>query len=99
MFREGNYLLNFRQLLNLFVVDMYLKVESERMLYLQLNQEKLRSEEYVHLRDALLYDGHVENMGKKVILPSSYTGENIILQKDVNTRIFKNNFKFFIRES
>lgn len=75
MSRDDNYLLKFRQLLNIFVVDMYVKVEAERMLYLKLNQKKLRAEEYVHLRDALLHDEDTENMGQLVILPSSYTGE------------------------
>ena len=41
-----------RQLFHQFVVDMYAKIESERLLYIRLNQTKLRSEQYIHLRDS-----------------------------------------------
>ncbi|KAK2704433.1 hypothetical protein QYM36_016732 [Artemia franciscana] len=34
---------------------MYAKIESERLLYIRLNQTKLRSE-YIHLRDAVIND-------------------------------------------
>lgn len=75
MVRENNYLLQFGQLLNVYIVDMYAKIESERLLYIRFNQEKLRVEEYVHLRDAYLDEkSNVEDVGKMVILPSSFTG-------------------------
>ncbi|EDW78488.2 uncharacterized protein Dwil_GK16159 [Drosophila willistoni] len=32
---------------------MYVKIESERLRYLRFNQQKLRAEEYIHLRDAI----------------------------------------------
>jgi len=73
MLRDGNYLLLARDLLNQFIVDMYAKIEAERLLFCRLNQKKLRAEQYCHLKDALNND-HVDNIGNLVILPSSHTG-------------------------
>lgn len=39
-------------------VDMYEKVENERLTFIRLSQAKLRSEEYIHLRDAINADGN-----------------------------------------
>ena len=44
------------------------------MLYICLNQTKLRSEQYIHLRDAVVNDGNTTNVGRLTILPSSYAG-------------------------
>lgn len=76
MSREGedNHILKCRQLFHQYIVDMYAKIESERLLYIRLNQSKLRSEQYIHLQDAILNDGDVNQLGKLVILPSSVTG-------------------------
>lgn len=71
---DYNHIVNCRQLFQQFVVDMYVKIESERLLYVRLNQRKLRVEEYVHLRDAVANDGNVDSLGTLVILPSSFTG-------------------------
>ncbi|GFX66189.1 helitron_like_N domain-containing protein [Trichonephila clavipes] len=53
---------------------MYAKMESEGLLYILLNQVKLRSEEYIHLRDAVVNDANLSELGKMVILPSTFTG-------------------------
>uniref|UniRef100_A0A182EZY9 Helitron_like_N domain-containing protein n=2 Tax=Onchocerca ochengi TaxID=42157 RepID=A0A182EZY9_ONCOC len=53
---------------------MYAKIETERLLFIRLNQTKLRSEEYIHLRDAVVNDGNTTNIGRLTILPSSYAG-------------------------
>ncbi|XP_073986276.1 uncharacterized protein [Rhodnius prolixus] len=53
---------------------MYAKIESVRLLYMRLNQVKLRSEEYIHLRDAVVNDGNLSELEKMVILPSTFTG-------------------------
>ena len=53
---------------------MYAKIESERLLFIRLNQTKLRSEQYIHLRDAVVNDGNTTNVGRLTILPSSYAG-------------------------
>lgn len=52
-----NTIFLYRQLLNQFIVYMYAKIESERLLYIKLIQKKLRAEQYVHLRDAVANDG------------------------------------------
>ncbi|XP_046965797.1 uncharacterized protein LOC124534146 [Vanessa cardui] len=76
MIRENdfNIVSRCRQLANQFYVDMYVKVESERLRYISLNQTKLRAENYIHLQDAVANDGNVNpnNFGKMVILPSSF---------------------------
>ncbi|XP_069968827.1 uncharacterized protein [Bactrocera oleae] len=57
---------------------MYVKIESERLRYIKFNQTKLRAEEYIHLRDAVIgnldatYD--INNIGSAYILPSSFIG-------------------------
>ncbi|MGD0510892.1 MAG: flagellar filament capping protein FliD, partial [Candidatus Micrarchaeaceae archaeon] len=76
MIREGdfNHLLRCGPLFHQLIVDMYAKIESERLRYFSLNQKKLRVEEYVHLRDAMANEGNANNVGKLTILPSSFTG-------------------------
>ena len=76
MVRTGsdNHILRCRQLFHQFVVDMYAKIESERLLFVRLNQKKLRVDEYIHLRDAIVNDGNADNIGRLVILPSTFTG-------------------------
>ncbi|XP_075449145.1 uncharacterized protein LOC142490614 [Ascaphus truei] len=69
-----NHILHCRQLFHQFIVDMYAKIESERLLYIRLHQKKLRVDQYIHLRDAVGNDGNVENIGKMFILPATFTG-------------------------
>ena len=44
------------------------------MLFIRLNKTKLCSEQYIHLRDAVVNDSNTTNIGRLTILPSSYTG-------------------------
>ncbi|XP_043865136.1 uncharacterized protein LOC122757337 [Drosophila mojavensis] len=76
MIRENsdNYLLRFRRLFQQYCVEMYVKIETERLTFIRLNQAKLRSKEYIHLRDAIITDGDSENVGRLTILPATYTG-------------------------
>jgi hypothetical protein len=71
-----NRMLKCRQLFHQFIVDMYAKIETERLLYIRLNQTKMRSEEYIHLRDAVVNDDNVNpnELEKIVILPTTFTG-------------------------
>jgi hypothetical protein len=69
-----NYLLRCKQLLNMFIVDMYAKIETERLNYIKHHQKQLRAEEYIDLRDHVANDGDITNVGQLVILPSSFTG-------------------------
>ncbi|GBP62999.1 ATP-dependent DNA helicase PIF1 [Eumeta japonica] len=67
-------LIYFHGLFSQFIVDMYAKIETERLIYIRTNQTRLRAEDYVHLRDAMQQDNNVENVGRLVILPSSFIG-------------------------
>ncbi|XP_017469499.1 PREDICTED: uncharacterized protein LOC108361401, partial [Rhagoletis zephyria] len=71
---EDNVILKCRRLFQQFAVDMYVKVETEHLAFIRFNQAKLRSEDYIHLRDAIHSDGNVQNIGRLTILPSSYIG-------------------------
>ncbi|CAM4842651.1 unnamed protein product [Rotaria magnacalcarata] len=75
MMRTGavNHILRCRQLFHQFIVDMYTKIESERLWFIRLNQNKLRVDEYIHLRDAIANDGNTDNLDQLVILPSTFT--------------------------
>ncbi|CAB3235853.1 unnamed protein product [Arctia plantaginis] len=66
----------FKGLFNQYCVDMAAKMISERLDFIKRNQKKLRAEEYIHLRDAVVNDGNIDgsNIGQHVILPSSFTG-------------------------
>lgn len=71
---EENHILKCRRLCHKYVVDMYVKIETERLTFIRLNQAKLRSEEYIHLRDAIHSEGNAENVGRMTILPATYIG-------------------------
>lgn len=71
---EDNHILKCRKLFHQYVVDMYVKIETERLTFIRLNQRKLRSEEYIHLRDALNADRDANNVGRLTILPATYVG-------------------------
>lgn len=71
---EDNHILKCRRLFHQYAVDMYVKVETERLTFIRLNQAKLRSEEYIHLRDAINADGNAHNVGRMTILPATYVG-------------------------
>lgn len=71
---EDNHILKCRRLYHKYIVDMYVKIETERLTFIRLNQTKLRSEEYIHLRDAINTDGNAQNVGRMTILPATYIG-------------------------
>lgn len=71
---EYNHLHNYKQLFNQYLVDIYAKIETERRIFIQTNQKKLRVENYIHLQDAIHQNENVEDLGQLVILPSSFTG-------------------------
>lgn len=73
--QEDNFILRCGKLTHQYTVDMYAKVETERLNYLRFHQAQLRSEEYIHLRDAVVIDGNAtNNVGRLTILPSTYIG-------------------------
>lgn len=73
-----NHILKCRYLYHQFIVDMYVKMESERLRFIRFNQSRLRAEEFIHLRDAINsphdQNVNVNDIGSMVILPSSYVG-------------------------
>ncbi|XP_055918607.1 uncharacterized protein LOC129950708 [Eupeodes corollae] len=71
-----NALHYYKDLFNQYCVDMMAKMISERLNFVYRNQQKLRADDYIHLRDALNQDARViaANIGQHVILPSSFTG-------------------------
>lgn len=71
---QANYILKCGKLFHQFIVDSYAKIESERLLFIRLNQKQLRAESYIHLRDAITNEGNVADIGQTVILPASYMG-------------------------
>jgi hypothetical protein len=72
--QEDNFILRCGKLFHQYAVYMYAKIESERLNYLRFNQAALRSEEYIHLQDAIVNDGDVNNIGRLKILPATYIG-------------------------
>lgn len=71
-----NHILNCRQLFHQYIVDMYAKIETERILYIRHHQSKLRADDYIHLRDALHQQNDINPnaLGQAVILPATFTG-------------------------
>ena len=58
-----------------YIVDMAVKVESERLAFLRAKQKQLRAENYSIFADAVLQDdANPQNIGQKVILPSTFIG-------------------------
>lgn len=54
---EDNHILKYRRLYHKYIVVKYIvKIKTERLTFIRLNQTKLRSEEYIHLRDAINND-------------------------------------------
>ncbi|GFV53041.1 helitron_like_N domain-containing protein [Trichonephila clavipes] len=76
---ENNPILQCRQLFHQYKVDRYAKIKAERLIFFRLNQTRLRSEECVHLRDAVVHDGNTTNVRKLTILLSSYTVHDICM--------------------
>ena len=73
--RPGNYLLLGRRLLQQFMVDVYAKVETERLQHLRREQSALRADNYKELHDAIVAgNGDPINVWQKVVLPATFTG-------------------------
>jgi hypothetical protein len=64
-----------RRLRQQFQVDAYTCVEEYRLIWIRSNQLQLRSEVYYGLKDAVFKgDTTPSSVGKRIILPSSFTG-------------------------
>lgn len=72
---ENNEIHQYHSLFSQYLVDMYAKVETERLNYIRKHQKELRSDNYIHLKDALgRQDINIAEVGQLVVLPSSFTG-------------------------
>ena len=69
-----NPLLYSGRLLQQYVVDQFVKMETTRLLYLRLNQSSLRCESYDVLCDTLKNNASSNTVGRNIILPASFTG-------------------------
>nr|XP_025648288.1 uncharacterized protein LOC112743284 [Arachis hypogaea] len=72
---DGSPLLYSRRLFQQFLVDGYSMVESARLTYIRLDQDKFRCEMYKGISEAVLMgETTPSSRGKCIILPSSFTG-------------------------
>ena len=66
---------SFGKLFHQYVVDMYAKMEQQRLNFIRFNQRTLRAAVYNGFRDAIrLDDSNLSSIGKRVILPSTFIG-------------------------
>ncbi|XP_056846795.1 uncharacterized protein LOC130497734 [Raphanus sativus] len=71
---EGMTIIKGGRLLHQYIVDAYVATETERLRFISLNQKKLRADLYNNVCDAVeAGDADPAQIGKKVILPSSFT--------------------------
>lgn len=73
-----NLLFKGRKLFHQFIVNKYLDVERMRLRYISNNQSKLRADLYSNVMEAMntkkFNKNNSKNLGKPVILPSSFIG-------------------------
>ena len=70
-----NPILRGRSLGQQYIVDQFAKTELSRLAYIECHQKELRAEVYSGAKDAMnKSDGDISGLGKRVILPSSFTG-------------------------
>ena len=71
-----NPILRGRSLGQQYIVDQFAKAELSRLRYIELHQKEMRAEVYSGAKDAMKKtDGNgLRDVGKRVILPSSFTG-------------------------
>ena len=64
-----------KRLLHQYIVDAYTSIEQERLRWFRLNQKKIRADLYNNVQDAAMKgDTDAKSIGKRVILPASFTG-------------------------
>ncbi|CAN7089236.1 unnamed protein product, partial [Brassica rapa subsp. narinosa] len=72
---EGMTIVTSKRLLHQYIVDAYTSIEQERLRWFRLNQKKIRADLYNNVKDAVIKgDTDAKSIGKRVILPASYTG-------------------------
>ena len=72
---EGMVIVRSKRLFHQYIVDAYTSIEQERLRWFRLNQKKIRADLYNNVQDAVMKGvTDAKSIGKRVILPSSYTG-------------------------
>lgn len=79
--RQDSYLLYYGRLFHQYAVDMYIKVEQQRLRFIEEKQESLRSEALQGVIDAMANET-ARDIGSHIILPPSFTGG----PRDMNAR-------------
>lgn len=70
-----NHLYRSLDVFHQFAVNMCAEIESDKLLYVKLNQKKkLRSDSYIHLQDGINSDVNPQNISQVCILPATFTG-------------------------
>ncbi|XP_024006616.1 uncharacterized protein LOC112083117 [Eutrema salsugineum] len=82
-----------------FLVDAYTMIETNRLRFISMNQSKIRCENYDKIKKTVDEgDTDLSDKGKRIIIPSSYTGGTRHLKRhnlkqedrpDICTRVFK----------
>jgi hypothetical protein len=71
---DDNILVKGRKLFQQYCCDMYIKIEGLRLKFFRTHQSEIRSEEYDAYQTEIQKGTQGGNVGKPVILPSSFTG-------------------------
>ena len=71
---EFSLLLRSGRLFQQYLVDMWAAAEQNRLNYLRYHQNEIRASVYSGLADAIDNDTNLNDIGQRLILPSSYTG-------------------------
>lgn len=67
---------------------MYAKVVTEKLNYIRFHQKRLRADNYIHLKDAKeKQDLEADQLGRLVVLPSSFTGSSQYMHERAQDRI------------
>ena len=72
--RDDNWIQSAGRLYQQYIVDQYAKIEQNRLNYLRQNQSTLRTELYQGAVDAIHGGDHAANIGRRIILPSTFSG-------------------------
>lgn len=62
------------RLIHQYIVDQYAKIEADRLRFIRHNQKKLWADKYKGVLDAVANDSNTNNVGQRVILPSTFNG-------------------------
>ncbi|KAL2527399.1 Helitron helicase-like domain containing protein [Abeliophyllum distichum] len=72
---SNSILLHAGKLLQQYIVDMYVKIETSRLDYFRMNQTQLRAELYQEIVDSIeIGESRGSKVGRRVVLPSSFIG-------------------------